>query len=44
MNTYNDLPYTGCEKWIAGVIFFGYLVGTAAERHKNVREEVVIRD
>ncbi len=33
INTYN----TGCEKWIAGVVFFGYLVGSAAERQKSVR-------
>jgi hypothetical protein len=44
LNTYNDLPFTGVEKWIAGIIFFGYQVGRAAGRLQEVCEEVVIRD
>jgi hypothetical protein len=33
INTYNDLPFTGAEKWIAGAVYFGYLIGNAANRH-----------
>ncbi len=41
INTYNDLPFTGVEKWVAGVIYFGYLVGRAALRDCP-REDIVI--
>jgi hypothetical protein len=44
MNAYNDLPFTGAEKWIAGVIFFGYVIGRVAQKGKEVHEEVVIKD
>ena len=27
INTYNDLPFSRIEKWIAGICYFGYLVG-----------------
>lgn len=40
LNTYNDLPFTGVEKWIAGIIYFGYLVGKAVLKekpHENVQ-------
>ena len=41
LNTYNDLPFTGAEKWIAGVIYFGYLVGKAAYKDRP-HEDIVI--
>ena len=30
LNCYNDLPFTGVEKWVAGVVYFGYLVGRSS--------------
>ncbi len=43
LNAYNDLPFTGGEKWICGVIFFGYLIGKAA-MGENAADEINIKD
>jgi hypothetical protein len=32
LNTYNDLPFAQLEKWIAGIIYFGYVVGRVATK------------
>jgi hypothetical protein len=44
LNTYNDLPFTGTEKWLAGVIFFGYQVGKVVQKNQEVSEEIIIKD
>lgn len=41
LNTYNDLPFTGVEKWIAGIFYFGYLVGRSASKGEP-REDITI--
>jgi hypothetical protein len=44
LNTYNDLPFTQLEKWIGGILYFGYVVGRVATKDEEFQEEVIIRD
>jgi hypothetical protein len=43
INTYNDLPFTRLDKWIAGIFYFSYLVAKVSKRN-DPTEDVVIRD
>ena len=44
LNTYHDLPFPGAEKWIEGVVYFGYLVAMVATRDQDPREDFTITD